>query len=388
MSLLQSTRNRNHLASLPRPFHPMPKKNKRKNQILQNIQFHLDSFGLDQPSTNTIQHCLFSFLHSTTIDYTAIHPKHHKFVHLQNTIGWRHFIRGRIAHNSTECFNIKPSHNQNKYTSIPSIICTTMLKTHIETWCKYSNERSSQKYDLTQVTATLKNFHQQSLHYSFPPRIQKWFSATHTQLSTLSENEISHRLQHAQLLLKNARSLNLRLNKITNYFAPSNTSDHITPHNTITCQPHTRISSNTSTSSNQNPSLPINNKELLTFLPYNYVRGTQRTKHLNQKSVNNIRIRRNKYKKFSIIRPTYTTNPQNTPKYTIPRHNINNPSRKRTRDIQISDDRKDTRYKLRKYNTNPDSFLTYKYKPRKRNTYVEPVHRKTKKQKVDIPTHV
>ena len=84
----------------------------------------------------------------------------------------------------------------------------------------------------------------------------------------------------------------------------------------------------------------------------------------------------------------YTNNFQNTPKSTIPRRYINNPSRKRTRDIQISDDHKDTRYKLRKYNPNPASFLTYKYKPRKRDTYVEPVHRKTKKQKVDIPTHV
>ena len=265
-----------------------------------------------------------------------------------------------------------------------------MLQTHIETWCKYGKERSAQTYDLTQATASLHHIHQQSLQYSLPSRIQKWFSATTTQLSTLSEHDISHRLRHAQLLLNNARSLNMRLNKITNYFSPTNTYANNTPQNTITCQPRTRLSSSPSNSSTQPrlQSLHTKQKELLTFFPYNYVRGTQRTIHQNPKRVNIIRIRRNKYKKFSIIYPKYTYNSQNNPNSIIRRRYINSLSRKRTRDIITSDDRNDHRYKLRKYNSHPAPFFTYQYKSRKRDTYAEPVHRKTKKQKVDIPTPV
>ena len=74
----------------------------------------------------------------------------------------------------------------------------------------------------------------------------------------------------------------MRLNKINNYFAPSTSSANSNPNTIPTCLNPEQPNHTSSPSSNIR-SFPLNEKALLTFLPYNYVRGTQRTKHLNPK---------------------------------------------------------------------------------------------------------
>ena len=182
-----------------------------------------------------------------------------------------------------------------------------MLKINIEHWCKYGNDRSEQNIDLTQTIATLQQLYQQSLQYSFPPRIQHWFHVNHNNLQNLSEQEISYRIRHANLLLKNARSLNMRLNKITNYFS-SSTSSPNTSISSISHKPtpHRSQHNHPSKSSTSTLHQSFKNKSKSTsYSPYKYVRNVRRTNTASIHNIKIIRVSRNKYRKFRLIHHTY-----------------------------------------------------------------------------------
>ena len=120
------------------------------------------------------------------------------------------------------------------------------------------------------------------------------------------------------------------------------------------------------------------------FSPFKYVRTYHRIYH-SRKSVNGIRIRRNRYRKYKLTRYTYVPTSQRHIKSTTEqiKHHILN--RKRILDITHH---KQTLIKTRRvctYVLPQNKALTYCSTQRKRDTYVEPSHRKIKKQKIDIP---
>ena len=144
-------------------------KHDEKKKILQHIQYDLDSSGLDSDATKTIFTCLSSFFYNTKLDMTSIPPKNMSFVQEQAQIGWRHFIRGRISSKAITTSTYKKSVTKTHHTSpISQIICHTMLKHHIDSWCQYGKARTQQQPDIHNALLTLKDLHIKSQSYDFP----------------------------------------------------------------------------------------------------------------------------------------------------------------------------------------------------------------------------
>ena len=207
MPILQQKWKHDRRTSLPRPLHIMFKKFK-KNDIIRNIQFDLDSSGIATTTNATIQHCLFSLFFDTPINLSIINNKHVPFIQEQNQIGWRHFIRGRHSSKITQCFEYKQSSTkQHRDKPISLTICHIILKHLIECWCTYGQSRAKTPPDIHTALSTLQDLQRQSLSYSFPIRTKQWFQVDFDQISKLDAIAIDDRIKHAKTLISTAKPL-------------------------------------------------------------------------------------------------------------------------------------------------------------------------------------
>ena len=262
--------------------------------------------------------------------------------------------------------------------SISLTICHIILKHLLECWCNYGKCRAKTQPDIHTALSTLQDLQRQSLSYSFPIRTQKWFLVDYDQLSKLDALAIDDRIKHAKTLLSTASSLNMRVNTITNYFS-SSSNQSTTPINVqhvLTNTPSHSITAPSST--HHNPPHRIESS-LTSYSPYKYIHNKRRTNTQSMNDVKIIRIRRNKYRKFCLYRPMYVKSPKNQRKSHIATQYSTNKGKKRPRDNNKSTRQTDNCKKLCKYVPIRTHTVKNSLVRRKRDSYVEPAHRKIKK---------
>ena len=177
--------------------------------------------GFDTNIGKVIYTCLTKFYSALPIEEKDFDKQYKTFIRHQTKIGWRQFIRGRIAYVFNECISFTNNASNVVKNDPLKYICKILIAHHLQAWNRYASDRHESDRHRTSEINILHDLLTESKRYYFTPDTQKMFEID---LDTIKETPLQalhDRISHLKLLLNKAKSNSWILpNSIRRYFGP------------------------------------------------------------------------------------------------------------------------------------------------------------------------